>query len=165
MLSLKVHTNIKTSQCVVTKNHMGKKKKSNIGPLRTVLQVTLANDHPVELPDATLHSIYYTLHCTTLQHSETNTVNNAHNLPSPIIPYTISTPFPTQHIKVNKQHQPLKPARGLQKKLVLWNAYLTIMFFVFVFCFHSFGCFNPFLPQVWNNIKRVSNSPIMLWNT
>ena len=47
MLSLKVHTNIKTSQCVVTKNHMGKKKKSNIGPLRTVLQVTLANDHPV----------------------------------------------------------------------------------------------------------------------
>ena len=27
---------------------MGKKKKSNIGPLRTVLQVTLANDHPVK---------------------------------------------------------------------------------------------------------------------
>ena len=50
MLSLKVHTNIKTSQCVVTKNHMGKKKKSNIGPLGTVLQVTLANDHPVNPP-------------------------------------------------------------------------------------------------------------------
>ena len=38
---------------------MGKKKKSNIGPLRTVLQVTLANDHPVVWPHQTLFTYGY----------------------------------------------------------------------------------------------------------
>ena len=37
MLNLKVHTNIKTSLCVVTKNHMGKNKIFSFGSLRTVL--------------------------------------------------------------------------------------------------------------------------------
>ena len=54
MLSLKVHTNIKTSLCVVTKNHMGKNKIFSFGSLRTALQVTLANDHPVVLVEVLL---------------------------------------------------------------------------------------------------------------